>query len=217
MDFDAKLLWESLPDLLRGAKVTVSLTVVSTLIGLVVGIIGGLCRVSRSRIARGLSFAYVLLFRGVPLLVTLLFLYYGLPAVGITLSSFSVAVMGLSITFGAFASEIVRAGIQSINVGQMRAARSLGMPYWMAMKEVVLPQALRRVLPPLTNEVLTLLKQTALVSVIATADLVRVGLEIMTWRANTFSPFVGVALIYLSLSLPLVGLVTFLERKYRVT
>ncbi|MGE0611595.1 MAG: amino acid ABC transporter permease [Hyphomicrobiales bacterium] len=202
---------------MRGAKVTVELAVVSVLIGLVIGVVGGICRVSHNRLLRGLSFIYVVFFRAIPLLVTLLFLYYGLPAIGIVLDSFTVAVVGLSVTFGAFASEIVRAGIESINVGQMRAARSLGMPYWMAMKDVILPQALRRVLPPLTNEMLTLLKQTALVSVIATADLVRVGLEIMTWRANTFSPFVGVALIYLLLTLPMIALVNYLEKKYRVT
>lgn len=196
---------------------TVELAVVSVLIGLVIGVVGGICRVSHNRLLRGLSFIYVVFFRAIPLLVTLLFLYYGLPAIGIVLDSFTVAVVGLSVTFGAFASEIVRAGIESINVGQMRAARSLGMPYWMAMKDVILPQALRRVLPPLTNEMLTLLKQTALVSVIATADLVRVGLEIMTWRANTFSPFVGVALIYLLLTLPMIALVNYLEKKYRVT
>ncbi|MGE3628250.1 MAG: amino acid ABC transporter permease, partial [Hyphomicrobiales bacterium] len=211
------IFWESLPNLLRGAKVTVELAVVSVLIGLVIGVVGGICRVSHNRLLRGLSFIYVVFFRAIPLLVTLLFLYYGLPAIGIVLDSFTVAVVGLSVTFGAFASEIVRAGIESINVGQMRAARSLGMPYWMAMKDVILPQALRRVLPPLTNEMLTLLKQTALVSVIATADLVRVGLEIMTWRANTFSPFVGVALIYLLLTLPMIALVNYLEKKYRVT
>lgn len=217
MDFDPVIFWESLPNLLRGAQVTVELTVVSILIGLLIGVVGGICRVSHNGFLRGISFVYVVFFRAIPLLVTLLFLYYGLPAVGILLDSFAVAVIGLSVTFGAFASEIVRAGIESINVGQMRAARSLGLPYWMAMKDIILPQALRRVLPPLTNEMLTLLKQTALVSVIATADLVRVGLEIMTWRANTFSPFVGVALIYLILTLPMIALVNYLEKKYRVT
>jgi His/Glu/Gln/Arg/opine family amino acid ABC transporter permease subunit len=216
MDFDLSLLIESMPGLLVGAWTTIKLATVSTMIGIILGVIGGVCRVSRSPALRFVSAAYVLLFRGLPLLVTLLFLYYGLPAVGIVMNSFSVGVLGLAITFGAFASEIIRGGILSINVGQMRAARSLGMSYAMAMKEVILPQAIRRTLPPLTNEVLNTMKQTALVSVIATADLVRVGLEIMTWRANTFSPFVGVATIYLLMTLPLVGLVSYLEHKFRV-
>src|SRR6476646_7751961 len=93
--------------------------------------------------------------RGIPLLVTLLFLYYGLPSAGIKLDAFTVGVIALSITSGAYIAEIVRAGIQSIDPGQMRAARSLGMSYAKAMRRIILPQALRRVLPPMTNEALT--------------------------------------------------------------
>jgi polar amino acid transport system permease protein len=154
--------------------------------------------------------------RGVPLLETLLFLYYGLPSVGVRLDAFAVAIIALSITSGAYIGEIVRAGIQSIDPGQMRAARSLGMSWAGAMRRIILPQAMRRVLPPLTNEALTLLKNTSLVSTIALADLLRAGLEVMTWQANTFSPFAGVALFYLLLTLPLVWLNTRLEQRYRI-
>jgi ABC-type amino acid transport system permease subunit len=98
----------------------------------------------------------------------------------------------------------------------MRAARSLGMSWAGAMRRIILPQAMRRVLPPLTNEALTLLKNTSLVSTIALADLLRAGLEVMTWQANTFSPFAGVALFYLLLTLPLVWLNTRLEQRYRI-
>lgn len=155
--------------------------------------------------------AYVTLMRGLPLLVTLMFLYYGLPAVGVELSAFTVALLALSITNGAYITEIVRAGIQSIDPGQMRAARSLGMPYGLAMRRIILPQVVRRVLPPITNEAITLLKNTALVSTIALNDLLRSGLEIMTWKANTFSSFAGVALIYLLLTLPMIWIVARLE------
>jgi polar amino acid transport system permease protein len=117
---------------------------------------------------------YVTLMRGVPLLVTLLFLYYGLPSVGVRLDAFTVAIIALSITSGAYIGEIVRAGIQSIDPGQMRAARSLGMSWAGAMRRIILPQAMRRVLPPLTNEALTLLKNTSLPP-IALADLLRAG------------------------------------------
>jgi polar amino acid transport system permease protein len=144
-----------------------------------------------------------------------LFLYYGLPSIGILLSSFTVAIIALSITTGAFVTEIVRAGIESIDRGQMRAAKSLGMSWVLGMRHVVLPQALRRVLPPLTNEAITLIKSTALVSVIAIPDLLRAGTDIMTWKANTFSPFIGVALIYLCMTLPLVTLNSWLESHLR--
>ena len=217
MDFELKLFLESLPALLQGALMTAQLTVISAVFGLGIGVTLGLLRVSSNSFLRFFSVAYVTVFRGLPLLVSLLFLYYGLPAVGIHLSAFAVAIIALSVTNGAYVTEIVRAGIQSIEPGQLRAARSLGMSYPLAMRRIVLPQALRRVLPPITNEAITLLKNTALVSTIALTDLLRVGMNIMTWKANTFSPFAGVALIYLALTLPLLALNGWLERRYRVT
>jgi len=216
MDFETDLFLESLPALLGGAWVTVQLTVLSVALGLVVGIFGGLARVSDLRIFSIPALIFVTVMRGVPMLVTILFLYYGLPSVGLVWEPFTVAVIALAATNGAYVTEIVRAGIQGVDRGQMRAARSLGMSYGLAMRRIVLPQALRRVLPPITNEAITLLKNTALVSVIALSDILRVGLEIMTWKANTFSPFAGVALIYLCMTLPLVGLNGWLERKYRI-
>jgi len=217
MDFEFALFMESLPALLKGAQLTLTLTIVCVILGLVIGVIGGLARVSSYAFISGPALAFVTLMRGVPTLVTILFLYYGLPSIGAVWEPFTVAVIALSMTNGAYVTEIVRAGIQGVDRGQMRAARSLGMSYGLAMRRIVLPQALRRVLPPITNESITLLKNTSLVSVIALSDLLRTGLEIMTWKANTFSPFAGVALIYLALTLPLVGLNAYLERKYRIS
>jgi polar amino acid transport system permease protein len=216
MDFELSLFLQSLPALAKGAVVTAELTVISILIGALIGTIVGVGRLSGRPVLEWLLAGYVTLMRGVPLLVTLLFLYYGLPSVGVRLDAFTVAIIALSITSGAYIGEIVRAGIQSIDPGQMRAARSLGMSWGGAMRRIILPQAMRRVLPPLTNEALTLLKNTSLVSTIALADLLRAGLEVMTWQANTFSPFAGVALFYLLLTLPLVWLNTRLEQRYRI-
>jgi polar amino acid transport system permease protein len=216
MDFELSLFLQSLPALAKGAVVTAELTVISILIGALIGTVIGVARVSGRVALEWLAAGYVTLMRGVPLLVTLLFLYYGLPSVGVRLDAFTVAIIALSITSGAYIGEIVRAGIQSIDPGQMRAARSLGMSWAGAMRRIILPQAMRRVLPPLTNEALTLLKNTSLVSTIALADLLRAGLEVMTWQANTFSPFAGVALFYLLLTLPLVWLNTRLEQHYRI-
>jgi polar amino acid transport system permease protein len=216
MDFEFSLFVQSLPALLRGALTTAELAVVSIIIGTMIGTAAGIARVSGQPVLMWLIWGYVTLMRGVPLLVTLLFLYYGLPSAGLKLNAFTVAIIALSVTSGAYICEIVRAGIQSIDAGQMRAARSLGMSWAGAMRRIILPQAMRRVLPPITNEALTLLKNTALVSTIALADLLRAGMEVMTWQANTFSPFAGVALIYLLLTLPLVWLNARLEQRYRI-
>jgi len=216
MDFQLDIFIEALPSLLRGAWVTAGLALVSICFGAVIGVIGGVCRISRNPVLSYGALVYVTLMRGVPLLVTLMFLYYGLPSAGILLEPFTVAIIALSAVNGAYVTEIVRAGIQSIDPGQMRAARSLGMSYSQAMRRIILPQAIRRVLPPITNESLTLVKNTALVSTITISDLLRSGLEVMTWKANTFSPFAGVALIYLLMTLPLVWLNGFLEKRYRM-
>jgi polar amino acid transport system permease protein len=216
MDFELKIFLESLPALADGALLTIQLTLVSVTIGLTVGVLMGLARVSKNGALKYAAVLYVTVFRGVPLLVTLMFLYYGLPPVGLQLSAYAVGVIALSATNGAYVTEIVRSGIESIDTGQMRAARSLGMSYAKAMQRIILPQALRRVLPPITNESITLLKNTALVSTISLADLLRVGVEIMTWKANTFSPFAGVALLYLCMTLPMQAFNSHLERRYRI-
>ena len=216
MDFEFSIFVAAIPSLLHGAMVTASLALISICLGAVIGIVGGVCRVSRRPWLRYPAAFYVTLMRGVPLLVTLMFLYYGLPSAGILLDPFTVAIIGLATVNGAYVTEIVRAGIQSIDPGQMRAARSLGMSYSGAMRRIILPQAMRRVLPPITNESLTLVKNTALVSTITISDLLRSGIEVMTWKANTFSPFAGVALIYLLMTLPLVWLNGYLERRFRL-
>ena len=196
MDFELKLFLDTLPALAKGALVSAKLAVIAGVIGLIIGTIGGLARVSAIRVLRVLATGYVLFIRGVPLLMTMLFLYYGLPSAGIQVDSTTVAIAALSITSGAYITEIVRAGIQSIDRGQSFSGRALPgqCRHPLAMRRIVLPQAMRRVVPPLTNEAITLLKNTALVSVIAISDLLRVGVETMVWSANTFSPFAGVAL-----------------------
>lgn len=216
MDFSLQIFLESIPALLKGAWITAKLTVISMLLGIVIGLFGGLSRISKNRFLHTVARLYVTIMRGVPLLVTLTFLYYGLPSAGIQLTAFTVGVLGLSITNGAYVTEIIRAGIESIDPGQMRAARSLGMSYGLAMRRIILPQTVRRVLPPITNEAITLLKSTSLVSTIAISDLLRSGLEIMTWKANTFSPFAGVTLMYLLMTLPLLALAGYLEKQYKI-
>jgi His/Glu/Gln/Arg/opine family amino acid ABC transporter permease subunit len=213
MDFDLSLMLEAMPSLLDGAKTTAALALACIVCSLVLGIAGGVARAAGGWPNRILA-VYVTTMRGIPLLVTLLFFYYGLPAVGLVLDAITVAVLAMSLTNAAYVTEIVRAGIQSVDPGQRRAARALGMSSAQAMRRIVLPQALRNVLPPLTNESITMLKNTSLVSVIAVPDLLRAGMDFMTWRANTFSPFAGVALVYLSMALPLIALNKYLEKRW---
>lgn len=216
MDFQFNIFLASMPSLLAGALVTAELTVISLGIALVIGLLGALGRISRHAAIRGIAFSYTTLMRAIPLLLTLMFLYYALPSLGVDLSAFTIAILALSGTSGAYITEIIRAGIQSIDSGQMRAARSLGMSYPLAMRRVILPQVVRRVLPPITNEAITLLKSTALVSTIALGDLLRSGLEVMTWKANTFSPFAGVGLLYLAMTLPMIAFLSWLEKRFIV-
>jgi polar amino acid transport system permease protein len=216
MDFQWDIFVEAIPALLGGAWLTIQLTIVSVVIGLTLGLFVALGRVSANSVTSTLAVIFTTAMRGIPLLVTLMFLYYGLPSVGIQLSAFAVAVIALAVTNAAYVAEIIRAGIQSIDQGQMRAARSLGMSYGLAMRRIILPQVVRRVLPPITNESITLLKNTALVSTIALSELLRSGLEIMTWKANTFSPFAGVALIYLMMTLPMIWFVSRLEKRFAI-
>jgi His/Glu/Gln/Arg/opine family amino acid ABC transporter permease subunit len=216
MDFDLAIFWEAVPSLLKGMLMTAQIALLAALVGLVLGICGGLGRVSPRQCLALPALCYVTLMRATPVLVTLLFLYYGLPSAQILLSAMAVGVLALGLTNGAYMSEILRGGIESIDPGQMRAARALGMSYPMAMRRVVLPQAIRRVLPPMTNELISLVKNTSLVSTVAISDLLRAGVDFMSWKANTFSPFVGVALGYLILTLPLIAINAWLEKRYRV-
>jgi His/Glu/Gln/Arg/opine family amino acid ABC transporter permease subunit len=216
MDFSWSIFVEALPALLNGARSTVMLSAAAIMLATIVGLSGGLARTWGNPYLKIVMVAYVTLIRGTPLLVTLLFAYYGLPSLGVLLEAYTVGVVVLAINHGAFISEIFRAGIESIERGQHLAARALGMSKWQTIIYIVLPQAIKRILPPLTNESINLVKNSALASTIAVGELLRAGLEVMTWKANTFSPFFGVALIYLVLTLPLVWLSTRLERRYAV-
>ncbi|WP_234191983.1 MULTISPECIES: amino acid ABC transporter permease [Pseudacidovorax] len=217
MDFSFDVFLAAIPSLLKGMVITAKIAALSALVGLVLGTLGGLARVSPRRVLRLPALVYVTLMRATPVLVTLLFLYYGLPSAGLLLDATTVGVIALGITNGAYMSEILRGGIESIDGGQMRAARALGMSYPLAMRRIVLPQAARRVLPPVTNELISLIKNTSLVSTVAISDLLRAGMDFMSWKANTFSPFAGVALGYLLLTLPLIAINAWLEKRYRVT
>jgi len=216
-----------------GIRVTLSITVVSFLLILLAGLIGGLGRVAKNPIINGIASIYVEIVRGIPLLVQLLFIYYASPVLlrdlGLRLSSiwptlsaklisvklnpFGAAVVGLTVCYGAYMSEIFRAGIESIPKGQMEAARSLGMNYFQAMRYVILPQAVRVILPPVGNEFVALLKDSSLVSVVAVADMTRRGREFMAFTFIPLETWMMVALLYLVMTLFFARVVAYMERK----
>jgi polar amino acid transport system permease protein len=206
------------PFFLRGAFNTLRLAVIGEVGGVVIGLIVALMVVAPRRTVRAPGVAYVDLFRGTPLLMQLTFIYLALPFVGIRLDVFTAGALGLALNSAAYVAEIFRAGIQSVERGQMEAARGLGMPYRAAMRYVVVPQAFRRVIPPLVNEFIALLKDSSLVSAlgatVASRELLRVARDAYSQSANA-TPFVAASLIYLLMTLPLTRLVGRLERGLR--
>ncbi len=211
--FDPHLFLKILPDLAYGALVTLKFSILSTLFGLVIGTVFGIFRIVKNPVLNAISMAYVEVIRGTPLLVQIMIVYYGLPQAGITLPPDISGVLALSINSGAYIAEIIRAGIQSVPKGQMEAARSLGMTYVQAMRYVVLPQAFRNILPALGNEFIALIKDSSLLSVIAIAELTRVGMQIYAVTFNAWTPLLGVALFYLMMTLPLSRLVDYAQRR----
>jgi len=201
--------------LLRGLGLTLQLTLVTLALGVPWGLALALARQARFRPLAWAAAGYVELFRGTPLLVQIIFVYYALPQlIGVNLTPLAAAVTALTLNCGAYVAEIFRAGIQSIDTGQMEAARSLGMSYGLGMRCVVLPQAFRRVLPPLTNEAIAILKDSSLVSVIGLADLTRAGTELASQLAVPLIIWPLVALFYLAATIPLTRLAAALERKW---
>ena len=209
------ILQAAIPQLAKGAKLTLELTLLALLIGIPSGLVFALLRISPIKVLNWISTVYVEIVRGTPLLMQIYVIYFVLPAIGIELSSFVAGVLALSLNAAAYISEIFRAGIESIDTGQMEAARSLGMDYPQAMWNVILPQTLRRVLPPLTNEAVALLKDSSLVSVVALAELMRVGKEIATNGGSPTTVYLSVAVFYLIMTLPLTWLVRRLEHKWQ--
>ena len=198
--------------LLVGLWITLKISALSLVFALALGLIAGLGRVSANPAASNLAATYVELIRGTPLLVQIFIFYFFIGTV-LELSPFTAAVAALAVFTGAYVAEIIRAGIEAVPRGQMEAARSLGMSYAQAMRYVILPQALRKTLPPLAGQFINLIKDSSLVSIIAITDLTKAGREIVS---STFAPFevwFTVALMYLVLTGALSLLVRRLERR----
>lgn len=210
-----QVVWENMAYFLEGALITIEVTALSVAMGMVLGLFAGLFRLSRNRMLRSLAIAYIDFFRGTPLFVQILLLHFGiLPYFGIN-EAFTSAIIACGLNSGAYIGEIVRAGIQAVDKGQMEAARSLGMNERQAMTYVILPQAYKIVIPPLINEFIALLKDTSLVSTIAVAELTYRGNLVY---ANTYQAawvWGAVAVIYFIITKSLGLLGDYTERRLK--
>ena len=211
--FDFRLIIESIPFLVKGAVYTVQVSVLAIVFGLVLGWMFGLVAVSGVRWLRAIAWGYVQFIRGTPLLVQIFLIYFGLPTLGINIPPYWSGVIALGLNSAGFQAEIVRAGIESIDRGQTEAARSIGMSRFQTLLFILVPQTIRRVIPPLTNELITLTKSSSLLSAIAVLELTHAGQAII---ARTFAPFeiyAAVAVLYLVLIAVLSRGSALLERR----
>ena len=201
MDLDFSPVWAGWRALLAGTGVTLEITAAALVLSCILGLLIGLGRLNKDRaIIYGFCTTYLTLVRGTPLLVQLFILFFGLPHFGIQLPAYVCGIFGLGIYSAAYVSEIVRGSIQSVEKGQMEAARSLGLPYRMAMRKVILPQAFVRMIPALGNEFIALIKNSALVSLLTIADVMHEGEKIISVSYRSLEVYLAIAFIYLMLT-----------------
>ena len=211
------LLKDTFPRLMDGLGWTLKLTVISLLIAIVLGLVFGLMKISKSKILRGIASVYIDIIRGTPLMVQAFFIYFGIPAaLGIRLEAETAAIISLSLNAGAYSAEIFRGGIQAVNKGQMEAARSLGLPYSRAMIKVILPQAFRITIPSLINQVIITLKDTSILSVIGVRELTQTGKIIIANNMRSFEMWAIIGVIYLIIVMLLSRLSLRLERRLSI-
>jgi glutamine transport system permease protein len=209
-----EIIKQALPLLAKGLMETIRIASLALSIAIVIGLIMGLCRISKNKMLSLIAALYVYLIRGTPLLVQILFIYFGLPvAFGFRLTPFLAGVISISINAGAYLVEIFRAGIESIDKGQMEAGRSIGFTYGQTMRLIILPQAVRRMIPAFVNQFIVSIKDTSLLSAIGIAELTMQGQSIYSVNFRAFEILSAVGSFYLVLITALTLLSTWLERR----
>ena len=204
---------EVVPSLLDGAKMTLQIFCWTLIGSLPLGLIVGLALISRFRLLKAILRFYVWLMRGTPLLLQLIFVFYGLPLVGLTLGRFDAALFAFILNYTAYFAEIFRGGLQSIDKGQYESAKVLRLTYWQTIRKIVTPQVVKIVLPSIGNEVINLVKDSSLVYVIGIGDLLRAG-NVATSRDVTLVPLVMVGVVYLVMTAVLTFILRKLEQYY---
>ena len=203
-----------LPLLLQGVGITIALTLAALVISTLLGLVWALMRYSGIAPLVFVSKAIVNTVRGIPILVQLFYIYFVLPEFGIDLSAFQAGALGLGLAYSCYMAENFRAGLEAIDKGQIEAAQSIDMKWSLMMRRVVLPQAIRTVLPPYGNTMIMLLKDTSQASVITVAELTMRGKLVASSTFDNMTVYTLVALLYLALSVPLVILASYLERRF---
>lgn len=210
--------WEKLEGnwwiLRNGLGVTLFLALISAVGSVLVGLLVAILRAYNSPTLNLFLKAYVDIFRSIPMIVIMVVFFFALPFAGISLGSILSTVLALSLGYGAYASESIRAGIESVHSGQIEAARSLGLSRWQTIHKIILPQAIPVVIPPLTGNLVAMLKDTAVASVVAAPELLKRARELYTSKTNP-TPLVAAALIYLAVLIPLVRAVNMLENRLK--
>lgn len=211
------LINKSLPILLKGIEMTLLITVVALIIATVIGLVVGLINISQKKLLRAIATIYIDIIRGTPLIVQAFFIYFALPsALNFKMEAVTAGILAISFNAGAYMAEIFRAGIISIDKGQMEAARSLGLPYSKAMTKVVLPQAIRRMIPAIINQFIISLKDTSILSVIGIQELTQSGEIIIASTYKILPIWTMVALFYIIVIMTLTTLSRMLERKLKI-
>ena len=205
---------QCMPQLTMGLKLTLQMTILSLVLAVIVGMITCLFSISKVKPMNWISGIYLSLIRGTPLMVQAFFIYFGITgAMGIRISSFSAAILVLCLNAGAYLSEIFRSGIAAVNKGQMEAARSLGLPYGVAMRKIILPQAIRIVIPSVLNQFIITLKDTSILSVIGCGELMRQGQLIVARNYESFKTYAIVAVMYYVVVVVLTKVFQMVERR----
>jgi polar amino acid transport system permease protein len=202
-----------LPQVLEGLKVTLQVFILTLVLSIPLGVIVSLGRLSKNKILNKVTGFYVLIMRGTPLLLQIVFIFFGLPVIGIAFDRFPAAILAFTLNYAAYFAEIFRAGISSIDEGQYEGAKVLGFPQKYIFFRIVLPQALKRILPAAANEVITLVKDTALVYVVGLDELLKIG-KIASNTEASLIPLLIVGIIYLLLIAVFTELLKKLEKRY---
>src|SRR5918995_1055734 len=205
---------EFLPILMSGVALTIMVTIGSLLLSTVLGLVWALMRVSGIGVLTGFSGGLINVIRGIPIIVLLFYLYFVMPEFGVTLTALQAAILGLGIAYSAYQAENFRAGIEAIDKGQIEAAQTIGMGWWLTMRRVVLPQAIKIVLPPYGNIMIMMLKDSSQASTITVAELALQGKLIASSTFQNTTVFTLVAALYLCMSMPLILLVARLEKRF---
>lgn len=213
MKLDYSVVIDSIPNLLKGCLVTLELSLASLALGMVIGVVLALFRISSFKPAQAFSKAYIWVVRGTPLIVQLFILYFGLPQLGIELSSMAAGILGIGLNTAAYISEIIRSGIIAIDSGQMEAAQSLGMSYPKAMIRIIAPQVIRIIVPALLNQFIITLKNSSIASLVTITELMRAGNQIIYATFRSFEVYTVVALLYLIMCSALMVLSKHVEQK----